>query len=137
HARAGGLPQPRAGGAGDRMSSAGWSTQQLAEFVVAISGASDDVAALERGVERACEALDAEVGAVVREGAVVASVGWPRFDVPEPELLALGETGGGHLPIPGWGKRPAAVVPLDDEPGGALVVERYAAPVDAVVRKLQ
>src|SRR4051812_49811678 len=91
----------------------------LAEFVVAVSGAPDADAALERAIESAAEALDAEVGAVVRGGAVVASTGWPRFDVPEPELLALAAAGGGSLPVPGRGEPPAALVPPPHQRGSA------------------
>src|SRR4051812_9355916 len=105
-------------------------SQTLADFVVAISGAPDEQAALERAVESAAEALDAEVGAVVRDGAVVASIGWPRFDVPEVELVALAAAGGGEVTVPGWGATPAVVVPLGDDRAGALVLARTAEPLD-------
>ena len=106
----------------------GWSTQQLAEFVVAISNADDEILALERGVERACEALDAEVGAVVRDGTVVVSVGWPRFDVPELDLVNVSAQGRGWVAIPGFGMRSAVVVPLDD--ASTLVLARSGEPLD-------
>jgi len=112
------------------MSTQGWSTQQLAEFVVAISGAPDVLSALERGVERAAEALDAEVGALVRDGAVVASVGWPRFEIPEVDLAAVAAARGGEIAIPGFGLRPAAVVALDDERRSMLVLARSGEPLD-------
>src|SRR3954447_10222999 len=104
----------------DRPLSTSWSTQQLAEFVVAISGAPDEVTALERGIESAIEALDAEVGAIVREGIIVASIGWPRFGVPEVELAVIATEGRGEIAVPGSGLRPAVVVPLDDDHDGAL-----------------
>jgi diguanylate cyclase (GGDEF)-like protein len=107
-----------------------WSTQHLAEFVVAISGAPDEATALERAIESAAEALDAEVGAVVRESAVAASIGWPRFDVPEHDLVALAAAGGGDVAVPGAGGRPAVVVPLDDDRDGVLVLARSAEPLD-------
>src|SRR3954451_1311010 len=115
----------------DRALSTSWSTQQLAEFVVAISGAPQEATALERGIESAVEALDAEVGAVVREHAVVASIGWPRFDVPDPELVAIAAAGPGEIAVPGDGSCPAVVVPLDDDRGGALVVARTGESLDA------
>src|SRR3954447_25879157 len=112
----------------DRPLSTSWSTQQLAEFGVAVSGAPDEATALERGIESAAEALDAEVGAVVRERAVVASIGWPRFAVPEAELATRGEGGRGARPTPGTGRCPAVVAPLDDERDGALILARTAEP---------
>ena len=114
----------------DRGPNTSWSTQQLAEFVVAISGAPDEATALERGIESAVEALDAEVGAVVRDRDVLASIGWPRFDVPEGELAAIAAAGGGDVVVPGSGLAPAVVVALDDERGGALVLARSAEPLD-------
>ena len=107
-----------------------WSTQHLAEFVVAISGAPDESTALERAIESAVEALDAEVGAVVREGAVAASIGWPRFDVPELDLVALAAAGGGDVAVPGAGACRAVVVPLDDDRDGAVVLARMGEPLD-------
>src|SRR4051795_4957030 len=97
----------------DRTVTSSWSTQQLAEFVVAISGAPDEVTALERGIESAIEALDAEVGAIVRDREIVTSIGWPRFDVPEVELAGIAAAGGGEIAVPGSGTWPAVVVPLD------------------------
>jgi diguanylate cyclase (GGDEF)-like protein len=108
-----------------------WTTQHLAEFVVAVSGAPDHETALERGLESAAEALDAEVGAVVRDGVITASIGWPRFDVPEAELAALAAAGRGELAIPGAGRRPAVVIPLDDDRHETLVLARTAEPLDA------
>src|SRR5439155_17650648 len=107
-----------------------WSTHHLAEFVVAISGAPDEATALERAVESAVEALDAEVGAVVREGAVAASIGWPRFDVPELDLVWLAAAGAGDVAVPGAGACAAVVVPLDDDRDGALVLARTGEPLD-------
>ncbi len=110
----------------------GWGTERLTEFVVALGDAADVAGAARRGVERAAEALDAEVAALVRDGGVLASYGWPRIEVPERGLLAVAATGAGDVPIPGGAPRPAAVVGLDDDRGGALVVARAGEPLDAV-----
>jgi diguanylate cyclase (GGDEF)-like protein len=106
-----------------------WSTQQLAEFAAAVSAAPDPYDALERALERAAEALDAEVGAVVRHRTVAASIGWPRFDVPEVDLVAIAGAGEGKVVVPGAGERPAVVVRLDGDQG-ALVVARASEPLD-------
>jgi diguanylate cyclase (GGDEF)-like protein len=108
-----------------------WDAERLTEFVVALGGAPDAHAAAQRGVERAAEALEAEVAALVRDGAVAASVGWPRIEVPERELVALAARGHGELPVPGSGRRAAVTVALDDGRGGALVLARAGEPLDA------
>ena len=45
-----------------------WSTHQLTEYFAAVSTPDDDQAAVMVALERAAEALDAEVCAVVIEG---------------------------------------------------------------------
>ncbi|HEU4656169.1 MAG TPA: EAL domain-containing protein [Capillimicrobium sp.] len=108
-----------------------WETERLTEFVVALGEARDERSAAERGVERVAEALEAEVAALVRGGAVVASTGWPRIEVPERELVAVGEARHGKLPIPGAGERYAVAVDLGGSQGGTLLVSRADEPLDA------
>jgi diguanylate cyclase (GGDEF)-like protein len=60
----------------------------------------------------------------VRAGAVAASVGFPRGGVPEADLAKLVADGGDSLTVAGVGACPAAVVPLDDDATGRLVVAR-------------
>jgi len=108
-----------------------WAAQQLAEFLAAVSRASDEETAAQRGIEHVAEILGAECAALVRGGAVIASTGWPRFEVPEHELAALaaGE-GDGTVAVPGAGRLPATVVGLDGGDGGHLVVARIGRPLD-------
>ena len=54
-----------------------WSTHQLAEFLAAVSSFKDEASATRGAIERAAEAFEAEVGAIVRNGSVVSSVGFP------------------------------------------------------------
>ncbi len=108
-----------------------WETERLTEFVVAIAAAEDEQTAAERGVERAGEALEAEVAALVRDGAVIASHGWPRIEVPERELAAVAAVGHGVLPVPGAGACPAVGVMLTPPRIGALLVARCGDPFDA------
>ena len=55
-----------------------WSTPRLAEFVAAVTGAPDEVSATRRALDWATEALEAEIGLVLEDGATLASVGFPR-----------------------------------------------------------
>jgi diguanylate cyclase (GGDEF)-like protein len=101
---------------------AGWAAQQLAEFLRAVSHAPDESAAIREGVERAAESVDAECAALLSGGAVVASIGWPRFEIP---ARALGELAGGRIvdvPMPGLGPAPATCVPLDGEDSHLVIV---------------
>ena len=101
-----------------------WSTQQLTEFV-AMAGEFDDEAAAIRGaVERAAEALEAEVAAVVQEGELQASIGFPIDDVPVEELIAAAAGERPTLDVPGVG--PCAVITAElDDGTGRLLLARH------------
>jgi diguanylate cyclase (GGDEF)-like protein len=115
---------------------ANWAPQQLAEFLAAVSECQDEAHAAREGVERAAEVVEAECAALVRDGAVVASIGWPRFEVPERRLAAVGAAGDGDVVVPGCGPCPAVVVGLGEEAGAQLVVVRAGAPLSAEERTL-
>src|SRR3569833_700764 len=108
-----------------------WEPERLTEFVVALSRFDTAERVAERGVERTAEALDAEVAALVRDGAVAASYGWPRIEVPEWALLAVSEQGAGEVPVPNNNPNPSLAVALDDGRDGALIVGRRDEPFDA------
>src|ERR1700761_2306464 len=109
------------------MSASGWSTQQLAEFVAAISVAESEAAAAVVAVERAAEALDADVAAIVSGGELVAAIGYPNGDAPVAELEAV-QPGceGSLLDVPGVGLCSAAAAPLEHPPGACLAIARQA-----------
>lgn len=99
-----------------------WSTHQLAEFVALVSSYSDADAALLGAAERVAEALEAEVGIAILDGAVRASVGFARGAVPDHEILAI--EGDGPVSLTGLGTGQAARATLSEETGGWLVVVR-------------
>src|SRR5689334_4936987 len=98
----------------------GWSIQQLVEFLAAVSSRGDGPATMRTAVERAAEALDAEVGALVVDGRVVTSVGFAAGDVPEAELAAALEAD--TIELPGLGPCVATRAPV--APEGAMVLAR-------------
>ncbi len=100
-----------------------WSTQQLAEFLAAVSSCETEASAALAAVERAAEALEAEVAAIVCGGEVVAAVGYPEGAAPAAELISVA-AGGGELAVPGVGTCPTTRVALDHPPGGILVLAR-------------
>jgi diguanylate cyclase (GGDEF)-like protein len=104
------------------MSVAGWSTQQLAEYLAAISTLPDEESLTRGAVERAAEALEAEVGALIRGNRVVSSVGFPAGECAEGKLLAAAN--GAGLEVPGAGEGTVAVAPLDESMPGQLLLAR-------------
>ncbi|MEA2589366.1 MAG: hypothetical protein QOH66_2293, partial [Actinomycetota bacterium] len=102
-----------------------WSTQQLAEFLGAVSSSETEASAALAAVERAAEALDAEVAAIVCRGEVVAAVGYPEGTGPAAELISVAAGGAGaELTVPGVGACPATRVALEHPPGGILILAR-------------
>jgi diguanylate cyclase (GGDEF)-like protein len=105
--------------------SGGWSTQQLVEYVAALSDCTDGAVLTWLAVERAAEALEADVAAVVTETSVCASVG---FRNSRPPVAALqGATDGGVLDIPGVGACSVLVAEVDGESSRRLILARGGA----------
>jgi diguanylate cyclase (GGDEF)-like protein len=100
-----------------------WSTQQLTEFLALVSSFTDAAAATRGAVERAAEVLESEVVAVIRGGAVTASIGFPQDAVPHDELVALAAEPA-TARLTGLGPCLVAVVLLDTEEPGQLLVAR-------------
>jgi diguanylate cyclase (GGDEF)-like protein len=65
-----------------------WSIHQLTEYLVSVSKPQDPDGAIVVALERAIEALDAELGAVIIDGEVQGSVGFGRQDVPRAFVAA-------------------------------------------------
>ena len=107
------------------MGTSGWSTQQLAEFVAAVSAADNEASAATTAVERVAEALDAEVAAIVCDGQLIAAIGYPGGTGPIGELEAV-QAGveGSVLDVPGVGAGSASAAPLEHPPGARLVIAR-------------
>jgi signal transduction histidine kinase len=107
------------------MDSSAWSTQQLAEFIAGVSVADSESAAAREAVERAAEALDADVAAIVCGGELVAAVGYPEGSVPVGELeRVMPGAVRAELDVPGAGRCAAAAAALEHPPGATLVLAR-------------
>jgi len=102
-------------------SAANWSTHQLSGFLVVVATYETAQSAVAAAVQWASEALEAEVAAVISEGAVVDVVGFPRGDVPEELLVAMADGSGGRVDIPGLGPLVAISARVDEIQGAMLL----------------
>ncbi len=91
-----------------------WHAQQLAEFLAAVWAYEDEPSALDGAVERAAEALEAEVAAVVRSGVVAASVGFRAGRTPVEDVVAAASGAAPGLMVPGIGDCAVVTAPVDD-----------------------
>jgi diguanylate cyclase (GGDEF)-like protein len=105
-----------------------WSAQQLAEFLAVVSSYPDEQSALSGAVERAAEAVEAEIAALVQDGEVRVSIGFSRGRDP---LASLHPVLVGHaeeMDVPGIGRCAATRIPLDGALSGTLVFARSGEP---------
>ena len=72
-----------------------WSTHQLTEYLVSVSRPGDPAGAMQIALERAIEAVEAEVGVVIVDGEVRASMGFGARGVPAAFLATETSTGTG------------------------------------------
>jgi diguanylate cyclase (GGDEF)-like protein len=98
-----------------------WLSHQLSEFLASVSFFPDEAAALEGGVERLAEAVEAEVAAVVVDGRVAASIGFRPGQVPAAQLAAV-RLGNSTVDVPGIGSAAALAIDMDDAERDAKVV---------------
>jgi diguanylate cyclase (GGDEF)-like protein len=120
-----GTPRP-----GEPAGRSEWHAQQLAEFLAAVSAYEDEPAALDGAVEQAAEAMEAEIAAVLRDGAVLASVGFRAGHVPVDTLNTVAATAEAPvLKVAGVGDCVVATVPVDYTT--TLLVARSGDPFDS------
>jgi len=106
------------------LSSANWSTQQLTGFLATVSSARDERTAIRLAVERAAEALDAEVAALLRRGEVYVSIGFPSDPGLERALAQVAEGRATTLLAPGLGECSALAIEVEDDAPASLVLAR-------------
>ena len=107
------------------MAAPNWFPQQLVAFLEAVWAPRTEAAVGLMAVERAAEALDAEVAAIVCRDRVVAVVGYAEGAVPVRELTLIAADGvHPELTVPGAGVCRAATVSLDYPAGARFVLAR-------------
>jgi PAS domain S-box-containing protein len=113
-----------ASSSGSGLTAANWSTQQLTGFLATVSSASDERTAVRLAVERAAEALDAEVAALLRRGEVYVSIGFPSDPALERALAEVAEGRTTTLVAPGLGECAAFSIEVEDDTPASLVLAR-------------
>jgi diguanylate cyclase (GGDEF)-like protein len=101
-----------------------WSAQQLAEFLAVVSSLPDEASVVVGAVERAAEAVEAEVAALVKDGAVVAAVGYPSGRVPVDQLTRAIAERSPRLDVPGAGSCVLLAIAVDGAVADTLLVAR-------------
>jgi diguanylate cyclase (GGDEF)-like protein len=103
-----------------------WSTQQLTELLALVSSLPDGADVVQRALEHAVESLDCDVGAVVTDGVVVASLGYAAGAVPIADLVAAASGDLGSLEVNGAGRCHLLVVECDTVPLRRLLLGRVS-----------
>jgi two-component system, cell cycle sensor histidine kinase and response regulator CckA len=101
-----------------------WSTQQLTAFLAVVSTAPDQRTASRVAIERAAEALDCEVAALLRRGEVFVSIGFPSDPALEVALVDVAEGRTTTLVAPGLGECTALSIAVEDGTPAHLVLAR-------------
>ncbi|MBK5305426.1 MAG: EAL domain-containing protein [Frankiaceae bacterium] len=104
-----------------------WSTQQLTELLALVSALPDEADVIQRALEHAVEALEGDVGAVLTEGEVVASLGYAAAAVPVDEVCAAARGERDTLDVPGAGQCQLLVVSCDSDSHRQLLLGRVSA----------
>src|SRR5688572_11804073 len=105
-----------------------WSAQQLAEFLAVVSSYPDEQSTLSGAVERAAEAVEAEVAALVRGDEVLVAVGFPRGRDPLDSLRGVLADHADEMEVPGVGRCAVTRIPLEGALSGTLVFARSGEP---------
>jgi len=112
------VPAPAPGSTGN------WSVQQLTGFLALVSSAEDERTASRVAVERAADALGADIGVLFSAGEVVASVGLEHDAMLEAALADVADGQTARVMAPGVGDRPALAITVQPDTPSRLVFAR-------------
>src|SRR4051794_38536377 len=110
------------------MARADWSTQQLVEFLAAVSSTTDEERALRAAVEHAAEGTGAEMAALVHDEALGVTLGIPAGVGLEEAVLEFARSASGEVEVEGVGRCWGIAAPLEWPPSSRLVLARFAEP---------
>jgi diguanylate cyclase (GGDEF)-like protein len=114
-----------------------WSTHQLTEYFTAISASLDEDTAIQTAVERAVEALDAEVGAALIDGrGKLKGVVGLATELPPVAVEPVFRHGVSYLDLPEVGPVHACAASLGSAISGGLLVARIDDALSAEERQM-
>jgi len=94
-----------------------WALQQMVRYLMELAPGPDVVPdrarTLRVGMERAAEALEAEVAVILWEGRVTESIGFGSHPIPVSDALNVASGEATRLEVPGLGECPAVAVEVD------------------------
>jgi len=111
-----------------------WSTLQLTEFFSAITRAGDESGAATLAVERAAEATEAEIAAVLSGGDLLACLGLGRHD--RADFLLAATPADETITAAGLGTFHSTVHPLGGDTDGQLILGRLDGAFEAEERQM-
>jgi diguanylate cyclase (GGDEF)-like protein len=114
----------------------GFQIQQVLELLAVVSSYPDEDSAVHGAVERAAQALEAEVAAVVFGERVAACVGFPAESAPVADLVAVARREREGLVVPGVGECHTVSAGWDGGHPGHLVLARGDDPFSVEERNL-
>jgi len=111
------------------------SPHRLVTFLTALGACASTVELMRAAASLAAEEFDAEVGVLIAQGAVTATIGFGRGPIPHAELLAVPQ-GIGTVDLPGLGKCHAMATSWAPDQTGRLVIARLDCSFDSDERDL-
>jgi putative methionine-R-sulfoxide reductase with GAF domain len=102
----------------------GWAVEQLTAYLFGLANAGDTDAVAREAIERAAEAMEAEMGVLIVSGAVVAAIGFPYQQAPVDALLAIAKARATTASLPGLGLCHISGTYLDADDDRCLLVGR-------------
>jgi diguanylate cyclase (GGDEF)-like protein len=112
------------------IASLGWAAQQLAEFLAVLTAASDELSALDDGLECLAYSFEADACAFLRESRVEASRGWTEGH-PGAEILAAASSEETGILVQGAGWCETVAIGVDKEAATSLLIARAGKPFSA------
>ena len=102
----------------------GWALEQLTAYLFGLASAGDPDAVVLEALDRAAEAMEAEVAALIRDGSVISSIGFANGEAPVEDLLHTVADRLTQADLPGIGPCHVSGASFESQGDYCLVVAR-------------
>jgi diguanylate cyclase (GGDEF)-like protein len=102
----------------------GWALEQLTAYLYGLAGAGGTNEVVLEAIDRAAEAMEAEVAALILDGSVISSIGFPNGQAPVEILLATVDGRHTRADLPGVGPCCVSSASFESDGNYCLVVAR-------------